>query len=69
MSRTRRTEPPNHWMRRPGNLRQKRQVAHADDSLRSEGITPPQRKAIPPDDYDDLPISYLRGQSWSRSRT
>ena len=67
MSRTRRRETSNgFWMRNPGNLRQKRQVAMADDALRSEGVTPPQRKPIPPDDWDDLTISTFRGQPWRR---
>ena len=26
------------------------------------------RKAVPPDDWDDLPISYIRGQAWSHNR-
>ena len=67
MSRTRRTEPSSGcWMRTPRHIRAKRQIEQTDDALTDEQINVPHRKAIPPDDWDDLFVSTIRGQAWSR---
>lgn len=53
-------------MRNPRHKRAERQIAMADDAMQSEGVTPRNRRAIPPNAYDDLLVSTIRGQAWSR---
>lgn len=67
MSRTRRAEPPCYWMRFPRNKRAKRELEASAEAMSAEGLTIRQtRNTTPPDDWDDLPISYTRGQVWAR---
>lgn len=67
MSRTRRTEPPRYWMRWPRHKRAKRELQASADAMSAEGLTiRTTRNTTPPDDWDDLPISYTRGQAWAR---
>lgn len=69
MSRTKRSEPTSGcWTRLPkGKQSERRRIASADDEFDDEGIVRhKQRKAIPPCPWDDLPISYTRGQEWRR---
>lgn len=62
MSRTYRAEPSSKaWFRTPRHIRAKKEVLRAED----EGVFK-NRKAIPPTDWDDLTVSYIRGQKWSR---
>ena len=68
MSRTRRAEPPRHWMRWPRNKRAKRELEASAEAMSAEGLTIHKtRNTKPPDDWDDLPISYTRGQAWARN--
>jgi hypothetical protein len=53
-------------MRTPRHVRAERQIAMADDELASNGIHPRTRKAIPPNAWDDLIVSTIRGQAWAR---
>lgn len=39
-----------------------------DADTDGEPLRKPNRKAIPPDDWDDLLVSYWRGQPWARIR-
>jgi hypothetical protein len=41
-------------------------IEMADDALRVEGLNVPHRRAIPPSAWDDLLVSYYRGQPWAR---
>ena len=68
MSRTRRAEQPRYWMRWPRNKRAKRELQASAEAMSAEGLTIHKtRNTTPPDDWDDLPISYTRGQAWSRN--
>lgn len=62
MSRTYRAEPSSKvWIRRPAHIRAKRELLRAED----EGVVK-NRKPIPPSDWDDMVVSYHRGQKWSK---
>lgn len=64
MSRTYRSEPSNAaWLRKPKHMRAKRELLKAQD----EGVLK-NRKAIPPDDWEDMVVSYYRGQEWNRQK-
>ena len=68
MSRTQRTEPRGCWMRNPrGKVAVLRHIEATAGELHDAGYTRT-RKAVPPDDWDDLPVSYVRGQAWSHKR-
>jgi hypothetical protein len=48
-------------------MRAERELTASDDAIRAEGYTPTkQRQAVPPNAWDDLVVSYRRGQAWSR---
>lgn len=50
-----------------GKQSERKRIARENDEYGDEGITRHrQRKALPPDAWDDLPISYTRGQPWQR---
>jgi len=69
MSRTKRSEPSSGcWMRHPrGKKSERKRIQRINEEYRDEGITAhKQRKALPPDAWDDLQISYTRGQPWQR---
>lgn len=67
MSRTRRSKPTSWcWMRSPRHARTERQLEAVNDALVSEGLHKPHRQAIPPNALDDLFVSHIRGQEWSR---
>lgn len=55
-------------MRQPkGRKSERRRIERADEDFAEEGIVRhKQRKALPADPWDDLPISYTRGQPWQR---
>ena len=55
-------------MRRPKHMRAERELAMADDAIAETGIPARNRKAIPPNAYDDLIVSHRRGQDWARKR-
>lgn len=38
----------------------------ADDALMAEGLPPITRRKVPPDAWDDLLVSEIRGQAWAR---
>ncbi|WP_281280563.1 hypothetical protein [Rhodanobacter lindaniclasticus] len=38
----------------------------ADDAIAETGIPTRNRRAIPPNAYDDLMVSHRRGQVWAR---
>ena len=67
MSRTRKREPSSScWMRNPRHLSAERGIEATDLDLKAEGLPIPHRKAIPPNAWDDLLVSTLRGQPWHR---
>jgi hypothetical protein len=56
-------------MREPRHKRAMRELQASADAMAEEGLMIRKtRNTTPPDDWDDLPISYTRGQPWSRNR-
>jgi hypothetical protein len=53
-------------MRRPRSKVARINREAADDALCAEGLAPLQRRKVPPDAWDDLLVSYWRGQEWAR---
>ena len=48
-------------------MRAKRELQASADAMTAEGLPIHKtRNTTPPDDWDDLPISYTRGQAWAR---
>jgi hypothetical protein len=48
-------------------MRAEKQLAASDDAIRAEGYAPArQRQAVPPNAWDDIVVSYRRGQAWAR---
>jgi len=54
-------------MRRPRHKRALRELESSRDALEGEDLPiHATRQAIPPTDWDDLLVSDIRGQQWSR---
>ena len=73
MSRTRRSEPSSGcWMRTPRHKSAERGLEAATFAIRESDQLPVKpasnRKAIPPNAWDDLIVSQWRGQKWARKR-
>ena len=73
MSRTHRSEPTSGcWMRTPRHKLAERGLEPAAFDIRESGHLPVKpasnRRAIPPNAWDDLTVSYWRGQKWARKR-
>jgi hypothetical protein len=66
VSRTHRKDPGGCWMRTPRHKAIHRDLEATDAELRAEGLPQPHRNAKPPTAWDDLIVSYRRGQPWSR---
>jgi len=69
MSRTKRSEPSSGcWMRVPkGKKSERMRLERIAEDFGEEGIVQHrQRKAVPRDSWDDVQISYTRGQPWQR---
>lgn len=64
MSRTYRRNPGPTYMRKP---RGKRAVRAALEGDTDDLLRHPNRRAIPPDAWDDLTVSIFRGQRWHRA--
>lgn len=69
MSRTSRREPTSRcWLRRMRCKPAWRGLEASADALRTEGIAVRTRAgAVPRDPWDDVLVSYRRGQAWSRT--
>jgi len=54
-------------MRRPRHKRALRELEASLDALTDEDVpVHATRQAIPPTDWEDITVSYTRGQEWSR---
>ena len=53
-------------MRSPSSIRAERELRATDADMKAEGLRVPTRRPIPPNDWDDLVVSYRRGQEWAR---
>jgi hypothetical protein len=54
-------------MRRPRHKCALRELEASHDAMEDEDLTiHSTRQAIPPTDWDDLFVSYMRGQEWAR---
>jgi len=50
-------------------MRAMKQIGQADAGYADEGMAARRnRKPIPPDAWDDIRVSYWRGQPWARNR-
>lgn len=67
MSRTYRQDPRGCWMRRPRHRRARIAAAVLADPELAEVVNrQPKPVSQPPDAWDDLLVSYWRGQTWAR---